>query len=86
MENQNKSGNFTSSVGTQIMNLNNVLQILFNIDERLYLSPMFGNILVSDAKKVVVYCLATGTLINTIHYQKYKKLSREITRGSILMD
>jgi len=56
--------------------------ILFNIDERLYLSPMFGNILVSDAKKVAIYSLATGRLINTIHYQKYKRLSREINRGA----
>ena len=42
---------------------------------------MFGHVLVSDARKVVVYSLATGRTINTIHYQRYRRLSREIERG-----
>ena len=45
------------------------------------MSPMFGHVLVSDARKVVVYSLATGRTVNTIHYQRYRRLSREIERG-----
>ena len=44
---------------------------------------MFGNILVSDARKVVVYSLTTGSVLNTIHYHKYKRLSKEIDRGAL---
>ena len=52
-------------------------------EERLYLSPMFGHILISDARKVVVYSLSSGRTLNTIHYHKYKRLSRELDRGRL---
>ena len=52
-------------------------------EERLYLSPMFGHILISDARKGVVYSLSSGRVLNTIHYQKYKRLSRELDRGRL---
>ena len=42
------------------------------------MSPMFGYILISDAKKVVLYSLSSGRALNTIHYHKYKRLSREL--------
>ena len=51
-------------------------------EERLYLSPMFGYILISDAKKVVLYSFSSGRALNTIHYHKYKRLSRELDRGT----
>merc|ERR1712062_528981 len=51
---------------------------------RLYLSPMFGHILISDARKVVLYSLTSGRVLNTIHYHKYKRLSRELDRGRFI--
>ena len=59
---------------------------MFNPDEeRLYLSPMFGHILISDARKVVVYSLSSGRVLNTIHYHKYKRLSKELDRGRLTL-
>lgn len=42
---------------------------------------MFGKILISDAKKVVVYSMETGQSIKTINYYKYRRMSSEIERG-----
>ena len=42
---------------------------------------MFGKILISDAKKVVVYSMETGQSIKTINYYKYRRMSSEIERS-----
>ena len=42
---------------------------------------MFGKILISDAKKVVIYSMETGQSIKTINYYKYRRMSSEIERG-----
>jgi len=52
--------------------------VLQNTGERLYLSPMFNHLFVSDAKKTVVYDLATGKIKNIVHYPKYKRQSKEL--------
>ena len=50
-------------------------------DERLYLSPLYGKLLVSNAHKAAVHRLEDGRLLNTVHYYKYRRLSSEIDKG-----
>ena len=50
-------------------------------DERLYLSPQYGKLLVSNAHRATVHRLEDGRVLNTIHYYKYKRLSSEIDKG-----
>ena len=50
-------------------------------DERLYLSPLYGKLLVSNAHKLAVHRLEDGRLLNTVHYYKYRRLSSEIDKG-----
>ena len=57
-----------------------VLQTHHGPNERLYLAPMFGKLLVSGAE---VYSLEHGVSLNTVNYYKYKRMSREIEKGII---
>ena len=50
-------------------------------NERLYLAPMFGKLLVSGARRAEVYSLEHGVSLNTVNYYKYKRMSREIEKG-----
>ena len=50
--------------------------------ERLYLAPMFGKLLVSGARRAEVYSLEHGVSLNTVNYYKYKRMSREIEKGT----
>ena len=52
-------------------------------NERLYLAPMFGKLLVSGARRAEVYSLEHGVSLNTVNYYKYKRMSREIEKGII---
>merc|ERR1712059_141619 len=45
---------------------------------RFYLAPLFGKVIVSDARKATVYCLDSGRLLNIVTYPKYKRLSTEM--------
>ena len=53
-------------------------QVLTNTGERLYLSPMFNHLFVSDAKKAVVYDLTSGQVKNIVHYPRHKRQSKEL--------
>lgn len=52
--------------------------VLTNTGERLYLSPMFNHLFVSDAKKAVVYDLTSGQVKNIVHYPRHKRQSKEL--------
>jgi len=52
--------------------------VLKNTGERLYLSPMFNHLFVSDAKKAVVYDLTSGQIKTIVHYPKYRRQSKEL--------
>lgn len=52
--------------------------VLTNTGERLYLSPMFNHLFVSDAKKAVVYDLTSGKVKNIVHYPRHKRQSKEL--------
>ena len=59
------------------------LQTHHGPNERLYLAPMFGKLLVSGAKRAEVFSLEHGVSLNTVNYYKYKRMSREIEKGII---
>ena len=46
--------------------------------ERLFLSPMFHSLFVSDARKAVIYDLETGAVRNRLHYGRYRRQGREL--------
>ena len=62
------------------------LQTHHGPNERLYLAPMFGKLLVSGARRADVYSLEHGVSLNTVNYYKYKRMSREIEKGIYRVD
>ena len=75
MEDKNQHCKFVNLLLILILTF---LQALNNTGERLYLSPMFRNLFVSDAKKAVVYDITTGSVRNIIHYPKHKRQGKEV--------
>jgi hypothetical protein len=67
-----------SSLAGELLWRTNTNISLTNASERLYLSPMFNHLFVSDARKCAVYSLRTGTLVSTLHYPRYRRLSKEL--------
>ena len=67
-----------SSFSGELLWKKNASIVLSSSDERLYLSPMFQSIFLSDAKKSVVYNLKSGKIKNTLQYPKYKRQSKEL--------
>jgi len=49
--------------------------------DRFFLSPMFGNIFVSDARKAFVYCASTGHKVTVLQFPLYKRISKEMEVG-----
>jgi len=48
----------------------NTAIFLSNSSERLYLSPMFNHLFLSDAKKSVIYDFDSGSVRKVLHYPK----------------
>lgn len=70
-----------SNIAGELLWKHNTNIVLTNNDERLYLSPMFQCLFLSDAKKSVVYDLDVGVVRNTIHYSRYQRISKDVDSG-----